>query len=182
MISRLFVAEPLCEPDWGCVSDHRENHQPGRAEDFGSAGEGLWSHLFHHQRQIGKGQVSVCCSEAHLRRTRNKRRHLGANEKQRVGTEQISGRCISPDIKSRFHLFSCRADVAYNKSVRLHSFLCGALGIILPTLFILSLIANTVSGEQLEELLGEGAARCVTLLTVSPQTDGGVLCRIAERC
>lgn len=75
--------------------------------------------------------------------------------------------------------------MAYNKSVRLHSFLCGALAIILPTLFILSLIANTVSGEQLEELLGEGPARCVTLLTVSPQTGGGVLCQpntVAECC
>lgn len=58
--------------------------------------------------------------------------------------------------------------MAYNKSVRLHSFLCGALGVILPTLFILSLIANTISGEQLDKLLGEGLARWVTLLTVSP--------------
>lgn len=105
--------------------------------------------------------------------------------KSSVLAQQIRGRCISPDMKSRFHFFSRRADVAYNKSVRLHSFLCGALAIILPTLFILSLIANTVSGEQLDELLGEGPARCVTLLTVSPQTGGGVLCQpntVAECC
>lgn len=79
-------------------------------------------------------------------------------------------------------MLSCRADVAYNRSVRLRSFLCGALAVVLPALFVLSLIANAVSGEQLEELLGEGVARWVTLLTVSPapsppQTDGGVLSR-----
>lgn len=91
--------------------------------------------------------------------------------KSGVLAEHIRRRCTSPDMKSRFHLFPRRADVAYNKSVRLHSFLCGALAIVLPSLFILSLIANTVSREQLEELLGEGAARCVTLLTVSIQTE-----------
>ena len=59
-LSRL--AEPVCEPDrWG-VSDHREDHQPGRSEDSGSAGEGLWPHLFHHQQQTGEGQVSSCYS------------------------------------------------------------------------------------------------------------------------
>lgn len=120
--------------------------------------------------RLEKDRFAICYSEAHLTRARNKRRHLAANEKQHGGSEQISGCCLSPDIKSRFPLFSCRADVAYNKSVRLHSFLCGALGIILPTLFILSLIANTISGEQLDKLLGEGVARWVTLLTVSPPT------------
>ncbi|CAG08544.1 unnamed protein product [Tetraodon nigroviridis] len=55
-ISCPCVAEPLREPDRRCVSDHRENHQPGRAEDFGSAGERLRPRLFHHQQQIGQGQ------------------------------------------------------------------------------------------------------------------------------
>ncbi|TMS03148.1 hypothetical protein E3U43_000037 [Larimichthys crocea] len=58
-----------------------------------------------------------------------------------------------------------RADVSYNKSVRLHSFLCGALGIVLPTLFILSFLVNTISKEQLDDLLGEGAARIVYIFT-----------------
>lgn len=79
------------------------------------------------------------------------------------------------DIKSRFHLFACRAEVAYNKSVRLHSFLCGALGIVLPTLFILSFIVNTFSKEQLGELFGEGAARFISILTVSPESRAGFI-------
>ncbi|XP_041643429.1 uncharacterized protein si:dkey-98f17.5 [Cheilinus undulatus] len=58
-----------------------------------------------------------------------------------------------------------RADAKYNKSVRLHSFLCGALGFVLPTLFILSFIVNTFSKEQLDELLGEGPARTVSIFT-----------------
>ncbi|XP_070821539.1 uncharacterized protein [Chaetodon trifascialis] len=58
-----------------------------------------------------------------------------------------------------------RADVTYNKSVRLNSFLCGALGIVLPTLFILSFIVNTFSKEQLDELLGEGLAQFISVLT-----------------
>ena len=61
-----------------------------------------------------------------------------------------------------------RADASYNKSVRLHSFLCGALGIVLPALFILSFIVHTLSKEQLDELLGEGTARTVSICTVSP--------------
>lgn len=40
-LSCVLVAEPLREPDRRRVSDRRENHQPGRAEDFGSAGERL---------------------------------------------------------------------------------------------------------------------------------------------
>lgn len=60
-----------------------------------------------------------------------------------------------------------RADVACNKSIRLHSFLCGALGVFLPLLFILSFIVSTLSKEQLEELLGEGATRTITIFTVS---------------
>lgn len=65
-------------------------------------------------------------------------------------------------------MFACRADVAYNKSVRLHSFLCGTLGVVLPALFVLSLMANTVSREQLDELLGEGPARSISIFTVRP--------------
>lgn len=69
--------------------------------------------------------------------------------------------------------------MAYNKSVRLHSFLCGALAVVLPALFVLSLMANTVSREQLDELLGQGPARSISILTVRPQTDGGVFCHAA---
>lgn len=66
--------------------------------------------------------------------------------------------------------------MAYNKSVRLHSFLCGALGIVLPTLFVLSFIVNTFSKEQLDELLGEGPAQFVSILTVSPESHLGDIC------
>lgn len=69
--------------------------------------------------------------------------------------------------------------MAYNRSVRLHSFLCGALGVVLPALFVLSLMANTVSREQLDELLGEGPARSVSVLAVRPQTGRAVFCRDA---
>ncbi|XP_071338945.1 EH domain-containing protein 2 [Trachinotus anak] len=58
-----------------------------------------------------------------------------------------------------------RADVTYKKTVRLHSFLCGALGFFLPVLFILSFIVNTLSKEQLEEVLGEGPTRTLTVFT-----------------
>ncbi|KAF7661984.1 hypothetical protein LDENG_00248900 [Lucifuga dentata] len=58
-----------------------------------------------------------------------------------------------------------RADVIFNKSVRLHSFMCGALGVFLPLLFILSLVVNTFSQEQLDELLGEGMARTLSIFT-----------------
>lgn len=69
--------------------------------------------------------------------------------------------------------------MAYNRSVRLHSFLCGALGVVLPALFVLSLMANTVSREQLDELLGEGPARSVSILAVRPQTGRAVFCHDA---
>uniref|UniRef100_A0A3B4UIG7 Si:dkey-98f17.5 n=1 Tax=Seriola dumerili TaxID=41447 RepID=A0A3B4UIG7_SERDU len=62
-----------------------------------------------------------------------------------------------------------RADAAYKKTVRLHSFLCGALGVFLPGLFILSFIVNTFAKEQLVELLGEGPTRTLTLFS------GGVM-------
>lgn len=52
--------EPVCEPDRRGVSDHREDHQPGRTEDFGSAGERLGPHLLHHQQQTREGQVNTC--------------------------------------------------------------------------------------------------------------------------
>ncbi|KAM3868116.1 uncharacterized protein ACN63O_007814 [Diretmus argenteus] len=58
-----------------------------------------------------------------------------------------------------------RADVSYNKSALLHSFLCGALGVFLPVLFILSFIVNTFSKEELDELLGEGLARTLSVFT-----------------
>ncbi|XP_056141021.1 uncharacterized protein si:dkey-98f17.5 [Lampris incognitus] len=55
------------------------------------------------------------------------------------------------------------ADVSYNKSVRLHSFVCGVLGVFLPILFILSFILNTFSKQEQEELLGEGLARTLSV-------------------
>ncbi|KAM8887536.1 uncharacterized protein AB9W97_014061 isoform 5-T5 [Spinachia spinachia] len=58
-----------------------------------------------------------------------------------------------------------RADVAHNKSVRLHSWLCGALGSILPVLFVLSFIVNTFSKDQLDQLLGEGPAGTLFVFT-----------------
>lgn len=60
------IAEPVREPDRRGVSDHREDHQPGRSEDSGSAGERLWPYLFHHQHQTTQGQVSMCYREANL--------------------------------------------------------------------------------------------------------------------
>lgn len=58
-----------------------------------------------------------------------------------------------------------RADVSFNRSVRLHSYLCGALGALLPIFLILSFIVSTFSKEQLEELLGEGLARTMVIFT-----------------
>ncbi|MEQ2285035.1 hypothetical protein AMECASPLE_027754 [Ameca splendens] len=58
-----------------------------------------------------------------------------------------------------------RANMTYNRSVRLHSVLCGALGIFLPFLFILSFIVSTFSKEQLDELLGEGPTQTVMVFT-----------------
>ncbi|XP_051278921.1 uncharacterized protein si:dkey-98f17.5 [Dicentrarchus labrax] len=79
--------------------------------------------------------------------------------------DQLEKDCdlIRSTISSR--LEKDRTDVTYNKSVRLHSFLCGTLGIVLPTLFILSFIVNTFSKEQLDELLGEGPARTLSIVT-----------------
>ncbi|KAM9810938.1 uncharacterized protein ACB057_004903 [Neosynchiropus ocellatus] len=58
-----------------------------------------------------------------------------------------------------------RADAVYNRSVRLHSFLCGALGVLLPVLFILSFIVNTFSREQLADLCGEGPAQTLSVVS-----------------
>lgn len=63
-----------------------------------------------------------------------------------------------------------RADEAHNRSVRLHSLVCGALGIVLPVLFVLSFIVNTFSKDQLDQLLGEGPARTLFVFTVSPES------------
>lgn len=85
-------------------------------------------------------------------------------DKRRQILPAVEYMILKPDI-----LFCARReDASYNKSVRLHSFLCGALGIVLPALFILSFIVHTLSKEQLDELLGEGTARTVSICTVSP--------------
>lgn len=57
--------------------------------------------------------------------------------------------------------------MTHNKSLRFHSFLCGVLGFLLPTLLILSLVANTFTKEQLGELLGEGPVQFVSIVSVS---------------
>ena len=62
---------------------------------------------------------------------------------------------------------SFRADVGHNRSVRVHSFLCGLLGVLLPALFILSFIVNTFTKEELDGLVGEGGARVLSVSTVS---------------
>ncbi|KAL7392391.1 hypothetical protein ABVT39_024188 [Epinephelus coioides] len=79
--------------------------------------------------------------------------------------DQLEKDCdlICSTISSR--LEKDRADVTHNKSVRLHSFLCGTLGIFLPVLFILSFVVHTFSKEQLDELLGEGVARTLSIFT-----------------
>ncbi|KAM4617092.1 uncharacterized protein ACJ7VT_009853 [Polymixia lowei] len=56
-----------------------------------------------------------------------------------------------------------RVDAGYNRSVRLHSALCGLLGVSLPVLFILSFIVHTFSKEELDDLLGEGLARTLSV-------------------
>lgn len=72
-------------------------------------------------------------------------------------------RILSPDVVR----FARRDAVTHNKSLHFHSFLCGALGFLLPALLILSLVANTFTKEQLGELLGEGPAQFVSIVTVS---------------
>ncbi|XP_026178588.1 uncharacterized protein LOC113139505 [Mastacembelus armatus] len=77
--------------------------------------------------------------------------------------DQLEKDCdlICSTISSR--LEQDRTDVTHKRSIRLYSFLCGALGVFLPTLFILSFIVNTFSREQLDELLGEGLTRILTV-------------------
>ncbi|XP_035021978.1 uncharacterized protein si:dkey-98f17.5 [Hippoglossus stenolepis] len=79
--------------------------------------------------------------------------------------DQLEKDCdlICSTISSR--LAQDRADVTHSKRVRLRSFLCGALGVFLPFLFILSFIVSTFPTEQLGELLGEGPARTLTVFT-----------------
>lgn len=50
---------PVREPDRRRMPDHREDHQPGGAEDFGPAGERLQHYLFHDQRKTRGRQVST---------------------------------------------------------------------------------------------------------------------------
>ncbi|KAM9464710.1 uncharacterized protein ACWYII_009793 isoform 2-T2 [Salvelinus alpinus] len=77
--------------------------------------------------------------------------------------DQLEKDCdlISSTIDSK--LSQDRADVSFNSSVRLHSFLCGALGILLPCLFILSFVVNTLTPEELQELLGDGLGKALGL-------------------
>ncbi|XP_061907228.1 uncharacterized protein si:dkey-98f17.5 isoform X1 [Entelurus aequoreus] len=58
-----------------------------------------------------------------------------------------------------------RTDASYNKSVRLHSFVCGAMGVVLPLLFVLSFILSTFPKEQLSDLMGEGLAHTLSVCT-----------------
>lgn len=176
------LAQPVCEPDWRGVPDHWEDHQPDRSEDFGSAGKRLWPYLFHHQQQTREGQVNVCSSVRVIAKVNlpDVRVRGGifeqiyiimcARRRQKAAGYYLPKKC---DIKTRFHLSARRVDSSYNKSARLHSFLYGALGIVLPTLFILSFIVNTFSKEQLAELLGERPTRFVSILAVSPESHTG---------
>lgn len=70
---------------------------------------------------------------------------------------------ISSTISSK--LAQDRANVSFNHSARVHSFLCGALGVVLPVLFILSFLASSFQREEVDELLGEGTARALFLCT-----------------
>ncbi|KAG9261993.1 hypothetical protein AMEX_G25614 [Astyanax mexicanus] len=58
-----------------------------------------------------------------------------------------------------------RANVSYNKSSYINSFLCGFLAFFLPTLFITSFIVTTFISEDLDSLVGEGLARVLTVST-----------------
>lgn len=92
-------------------------------------------------------------------------------EPQKYGTRLFLSYCLympqsSINPRASVCLCSCRADVSFNSSVRLHSFLCGALGILLPCLFILSFIVNTLTPEELQELLGDGLAKALGLSMV----------------
>ncbi|CAL8248215.1 unnamed protein product [Merluccius merluccius] len=79
--------------------------------------------------------------------------------------DQLEKDCdlISSTINNR--LAQDRADVSHNRSVRVHSFLCGMLAVLLPMLFILSFIVNTFSKEELDGLVGEGGAIVLSIST-----------------
>ena len=63
-------AEPLREPDRGCVQGHREDHQPDRAEHAQLAGERLRAHRQPNRCQTASRQVptatrssSIACAD-----------------------------------------------------------------------------------------------------------------------
>ncbi|XP_016378500.1 uncharacterized protein LOC107716539 [Sinocyclocheilus rhinocerous] len=58
-----------------------------------------------------------------------------------------------------------RMNVSSNKSNRFNSFLCGVVGIFLPSLFILSFIISTFAPEELDSLVGEGLAKTLYFST-----------------
>lgn len=58
-----------------------------------------------------------------------------------------------------------RMNVSFNKSNRFNSFLCGVLGVLLPSLFILSFIISTFAPEELDSLVGEGLAKTLYFST-----------------
>lgn len=94
---------------------------------------------------------------------------LEADRLATAAAAKACGRILPPTLISSPDVvcFARRDAVTHNKSLRFHSFLCGALGFFLPTLLILSLVANTFTKEQLGELLGDGPAQFVSVVTVS---------------
>ncbi|XP_016328149.1 uncharacterized protein LOC107677666 [Sinocyclocheilus anshuiensis] len=58
-----------------------------------------------------------------------------------------------------------RMNVSSNKSNRFNYFLCGVVGIFLPSLFILSFIISTFAPEELDCLVGEGLAKTLYFST-----------------
>ncbi|XP_061624162.1 uncharacterized protein si:dkey-98f17.5 [Phyllopteryx taeniolatus] len=58
-----------------------------------------------------------------------------------------------------------RTDATCNQNVRLNSLVCGALGVFLPLLFILSFVVSAFSKGQLGELMGQGPAQTLTICT-----------------
>ncbi|XP_017560559.1 uncharacterized protein si:dkey-98f17.5 [Pygocentrus nattereri] len=58
-----------------------------------------------------------------------------------------------------------RANMSYNKSSRINSFLCGLLAFFLPALFITGFLVTTFAPEELDTLVGEGLARVLYMST-----------------
>ncbi|KAL7836863.1 hypothetical protein AOLI_G00281470 [Acnodon oligacanthus] len=58
-----------------------------------------------------------------------------------------------------------RANMSYNKSSRINSFLCGLLAFFLPALFITSFLVTTFAPEELDTMVGEGLARVLYMST-----------------